>query len=102
VQLLGTDYTLVPGTASGLGFAGISVALLGRATAGGTVAASLLYGALEAGGLQMQAATAVPVDIVTVIQALIVLFIAAPRLVGGAFGLRGAKDAGLPVTARGW
>jgi len=102
-QMLGTDFTLTPGVAGGLGFAGISVALLGRATVGGTVAASFLFGGLQAGGIQMQASTGTPVDLVTIIQGLIVLFIAAPLLVRSVFRLRTAD--GPPVaasTARGW
>jgi len=100
VEILGTDYALVPSSAASLGFLGISVALLGRATVGGTVLASLLYGAFEAGGVRMQAATATPFDIVTVIQALTVLFVAAPQLVRAVFRLRAR-----PIEAaagRGW
>jgi general nucleoside transport system permease protein len=90
--VLGTDYALTPGIYGTYGFDAITVALLGRGTALGVVLASLLYGALHAGGVQMQAATQTPVDIVTVIQALIVLFIAAPPLVRTIFRLRGQRS----------
>jgi len=90
--LLGTDYSLTPGIYGTYGFDAITVALLGRGTSLGVVLASLLYGALHAGGVQMQAATQTPVDIVTVIQALVVLFIAAPPLVRTIFRLRGQKS----------
>ena len=43
--------------------------------------AGLLFGALHAGGTQMQSATGTPIDLVQVIQSLIVLFIAAPALI---------------------
>lgn len=101
VQILGTDYALVPASGASLGFLGISVALLGRATVVGTVLASLLYGALQAGGIRMQAATATPVDIVVIIQALVVLFVAAPQLVRSLFRLP-AAGAELRVMSRGW
>jgi general nucleoside transport system permease protein len=102
-QMLGTDFTLTPGVATGIGFAGISVALLGRATVPGTVAASFLFGGLQAGGIQMQASTGTPVDLVTIIQGLIVLFIAAPLLVRGVFRLRAADGPRVAAsTARGW
>jgi len=101
VQLLGTDYALVPGSGASLGFLGISVALLGRATVTGTVLASLLYGALQAGGIRMQAATSTPVDIVVIIQALVVLFVATPQLVRSSFRLPSAGS-GLQVMSRGW
>ena len=70
------------------GFDGITVALLGRARPLGVVLAALLFGALHAGGISMQAATQVPVDIVKVIQGLIVLFVAAPPLIRAMFRLR--------------
>ncbi|MDQ6617149.1 MAG: ABC transporter permease [Actinomycetota bacterium] len=90
--VLGTDYSLTPGIYGTYGFDAITVALLGRGTSLGVVLASLLYGALHAGGVQMQAATQTPVDIVIVIQALIVLFIAAPPLVRSIFRLRGQRS----------
>jgi simple sugar transport system permease protein len=51
----------------------------------------------------MQGVTQIPVDIVSVIQALIVLFIAAPPLVRAMFRLREARAAGEgQVLAKGW
>ncbi|MBS1860624.1 MAG: ABC transporter permease [Actinobacteria bacterium] len=99
--MLGTDFALSSETAAGLGFAGISVALLGRATVKGTVAAGFLFGALQAGSIQMQAATGTSADLVTVIEALIVLTIAAPLLMARVFRLR-AGDAGVSTTSGGW
>lgn len=72
---------------AGIGFDAITVALLGRSRAWGVVAAGLLFGALKAGSFSMQIAEHIPVDIVLVVQALIVLFIAAPPLVRSVFGL---------------
>jgi ABC-type uncharacterized transport system permease subunit len=102
VEILGADYALVPSSAASLGFLGISVALLGRATVGGTILASLLFGAFEAGGVRMQAATATPFDIVTVIQALTVLFVAAPQLIRAVFRLRASTGEAAAITGRGW
>jgi simple sugar transport system permease protein len=84
------------------GFDGITVALLGRARPGGVVLAALLFGALHSGGTAMQAATQVPTDIVTVIQGLIVLFVAAPPLVRVVFRLRQTRAGGLEAVAKGW
>jgi ABC-type uncharacterized transport system permease subunit len=80
-QVLGTERFLAGGVSSGLGFDAITVALLGRSTPWGTVAAGLLFGALRAGGLTMQARTGTSLDLVVVLQSLIVLFVAAPALV---------------------
>jgi general nucleoside transport system permease protein len=79
------------------------VALLGRANAKGIVAAGLLFGALHAGGTQMQSATGTPIDLVQVIQSLIVLFIAAPMLIRAIFRLKGtAAGVGGGELAKGW
>jgi hypothetical protein len=48
--------------AASIGFDAITVALLGRGTPVGTVLAGLLFGALNAGGLQMQLITQTPAD----------------------------------------
>jgi simple sugar transport system permease protein len=102
-QVLGTAYTLTPGVSANIGFDAITVALLGRASPWGTVLAGLLFGALRAGGVQMQAQTGTPIDVVTVIQALIVILIAAPPLIRAIFRLRSARAGGAGATlAKGW
>lgn len=88
--VLGTNQTLTTGISGGIGFDAITVALLGRARPLGTVLAGLLFGALRAGGIAMQAQTATPIDIVLVVQSLIVLFVAAPPVVRAVFRLRSA------------
>jgi len=99
----GTDYQLNFQSYGTYGFDGITVALLGRARPLGIVLSALLFGALHAGGVQMQASTQIPVDIVTVIQSLIVLFVAAPPLIRAMFRLRKAKASGLSENvAKGW
>ncbi|HEX2903620.1 MAG TPA: hypothetical protein VHO01_09215 [Jatrophihabitans sp.] len=94
----GTSYVITPNIASNVGFDAITVALLGRSKPWGVVGAGLLFGALRSGGAQMQAAASVqaPVDIITVVQALIVIFIAAPKLIEGIFRL---KRLGIPPVA---
>jgi len=85
------------------GFDGITVALLGRARPLGVVLAGLLFGALDAGGTVMEAATGVPSDVTTVIEALIVLFVAAPPLIRVLFRLRSTGGAGpQAVASKGW
>lgn len=61
-----------------VGFDGITVALMGQSTPVGVVAAAVLFGTLDTGGLYVsQQLGKVNKDIVTVLKALIVLFIAA-------------------------
>jgi simple sugar transport system permease protein len=101
MQILGSEPAMTAGIGGSFGFDAITVALLGRANPIGTVVAALLFGALRAGGLTMQANTQNPVDIVLVIQALIVLFISAPTLVKFIFRLRDLKT-GSTVVSKGW
>ena len=75
--------------------------MLGRAKPVGTLFAGLLFAALRAGGLTMQASTTTPIDIVLVIQALIILFIAAPSLVKSIFRLK-ESNTEKELSARGW
>jgi general nucleoside transport system permease protein len=100
-QVNGHEDPLTDGIAGELGFDAITVALLGRATPSGTVLAALLFGALSSAGREMQAATGTPLDLTRVLQALIVLFVAAPALVRGMFRLS-SREAGAPDLAKGW
>ncbi|MDA9929912.1 ABC transporter permease [Alphaproteobacteria bacterium] len=70
-----------PGFSAGIGFDAIAVALLGRSHPVGILLAGLLFGALEAGGRQMQVDAGVSIDMISIIQALIIVFVAAPLLV---------------------
>jgi general nucleoside transport system permease protein len=79
-EVLGTQGRATQSFAGNIGFDAIAVALLGRSTPVGTVLAAFLFGALQAGGQKMQVETGVPVDLVLILRALIVLFIAAPQL----------------------
>ena len=103
VQVLGTADRLTGQVAGNIGFDGLLVALLGRNKPWGTFFAAILYGALRAGGNLMQVDVGVSLELVTVLQALIVIFIAAPALVKTIFHLRNARSARLGTTmAKGW
>jgi simple sugar transport system permease protein len=101
VQVLGVVPQLAPGYSENLGFTAIVVAILGRANPLGVVLAALLYGALEAGGLKMQAVTNVPLDLIEVIQAVVVFFIAAPQLIRDIYRIR-SKGKAFQMSTEGW
>jgi general nucleoside transport system permease protein len=102
-QVLGVADRLTPQVAGTLGFDGLLVALLGRNKPWGTLFAAILYGGLRAGGNYMQSNVGVSLELVTVLQALIVVFIAAPALVKAIFQLRAARSARLGASmAKGW
>jgi general nucleoside transport system permease protein len=101
--ILGTDFTLNPQSYGTYGIDAITVALLGLGRPGGVVLAGLLFGALHAGSPGMQTATGTPVQIVQVLQALIVLFVAAPPLVRTIYRVRAARARGVSTTmSKGW
>jgi ABC-type uncharacterized transport system permease subunit len=102
-QALGGNNVAITGDVdASIGFDAITVALLGRASPGGTVLAGILFGALRAGAVRMQAETGVPTEIVQVIQSVIVLFIAAPALIRAIFRLRQSGGGGVGGLAKGW
>ncbi|MGE5830323.1 MAG: ABC transporter permease [Micromonosporaceae bacterium] len=101
--LLGTAGALTGSIAGNVGFDGITVALLGRARPWGVALAGLLFGAFKAGANRMQSFAGIPIDMVDVLQALIVLFIAAPAFIKTVFQLRAARAGRLEANmARGW
>lgn len=76
VQVLGVHYRFVANFSRGLGFDGIVVALLGRNTPFGALLAAIFFGALRSGGSTMEMFTNVPRDLVDILQAVIIFFIA--------------------------
>ncbi len=87
-QVLGVLGRSTPGFTADLGFDGIAVALLGRSNPWGVVGAALLFGGLRAGGQQMQVSANVGIDLISVIQALIIIFVAAPALIAAIYRLK--------------
>lgn len=74
---LGTfGYVAIKAGFTGMGFDGIAVALLGANTAIGVVLAAILFGGLKAGALNIPLQTGVPNEIVDIIIALIIFFVA--------------------------
>jgi simple sugar transport system permease protein len=101
-QILGTNTQLTGTIDAGFGFDAITVALLGRGKPLGTVLAGLLFGAFRAGGYVMASDSTTPYDVITVIESVIVLFIAAPALIRGIFRLRASRAGGVGQLAKGW
>ncbi|MGL4404051.1 MAG: ABC transporter permease [Fusobacteriaceae bacterium] len=74
------QYTYKQGLVATYGFDGIAVALLGKNSPWGALAAAILFAALRVGGRAMQFNTSVPSQIVMMIQAIIILLIAAENM----------------------
>lgn len=99
-QVLGVLDRASPGFSAGIGFDGIAVALLGKSNPWGVVAAALLFGGLRAGGQEMQVSTGVGIDLIAVIQALIIIFVAAPAVIRALYRLKTTAE--VTRISRGW
>jgi simple sugar transport system permease protein len=62
----------------------------------------LLFGGLKAGGREMQGAAGIPIDLVLVLQALIIVMIAAPELVRAIYRIKTPDEEIITVTSTGW
>ncbi len=100
-EVSGTNGVFQPGTFLAIGFDGIAIALLARANPIAILPASLLWGAMLAGAPQMQAEAGASIDIVRVVQALVLLFVAADAIVRQIFRMKG-EATGLGVKTTGW
>lgn len=79
VEVLGSQYRFVDGalTAPGLAWTGIMATLLANSNPLGVVVSSILLAALQTGAMGMERNTEVPLEIASVIQAVLILFISA-------------------------
>lgn len=91
-EVLGVNYNLAMAFSSGYGFDSIAIALLGRSHPLGVVLAALLFGALRNGATSMQLKAGIPIDIISVLQAFILVFIAAPAIIRSIYRLRAPAE----------
>ena len=101
VETLGIVGRYQPGFNAGLGFDGITIALLAKTNPLGVIPAAILIGAMNAGGSQMQFNAGVRFQIVDVIQALILFFVSADMIVRKILGSRVVDDEKVTLST-GW
>lgn len=102
VQTLGVDRWVGVGFSSGMGFDAIALALLGKNHPVGVLLAALLFGTLKNGATRMQSVAQIPVDIITIVIALVIVFIAAPEIIRWLYRLRQPVAKEGPVFSKGW
>jgi len=100
-QVLGTDHWIGQGFSAGYGYDSIALALLGNSHPVGVVLAALLFGILRSGATSMQSLAGIPIDIISVIQSLIIIFVAAPEIIRWLYRLRNIRIEQTVLT-RGW
>jgi len=101
VETQGVVHRYQPGFNIGLGFDGITIALLGRTSPLGVIPAALLIGAMKAGGNVMQFEAKVPHEIIDVIQALMLFFVTADMIVRWVIRARKDSEEQVKLTT-GW
>lgn len=99
-QIAGPLGRATPNFAADIGFDAIAISLLGRSHPVGVVLSGLLFAALAAGGQNMEQNSNVGIDLVQIIQALIIVFIAAPALIRAVFRVKAQGDVG--NVTQGW
>jgi ABC-type uncharacterized transport system permease subunit len=100
-QVLGVDHWVGQGFSAGYGFDAIALALLGKSHPFGVVLAALLFGFLRSGATDMQSMAGIPIDIISIIQGLVIVFIAAPDIIRWLYRIRSVKVEETVLT-RGW
>jgi simple sugar transport system permease protein len=88
-QILGLHQKFIVRFSADLGFMGVAVALLGKNHPVGVIFAAILFGALQTGSAAMDRLTSVPRELITIIQALIIFFVAAEYLIRRMLRMKG-------------
>jgi general nucleoside transport system permease protein len=102
IEVIALNYYHTPGFSVGYGFDSIAVALLGRSHPLGVIPSALLFGALRSGATRMQFLSQIPIDIISIIQALILIFVAAPEIVRFIYRLRAPRLDDQPQLSAHW
>ena len=100
IEVTGLNFRHELGFSVGYGFDAIAIALLGKCHPAGIVLGALLFGGMRNGATRMQFLTQIPVDVISVIQALILLFVAADAIVRYIYRIRTREER--VVLTRGW
>lgn len=101
-EVLGLNHFLADGFSAGYGFDAIALALLGKSHPVGVVLAALLFGTLRNGATRMQSIASIPIDIISIVQALVIVFIAAPAIVRWIYRVRVKSSLEGATFTRGW
>jgi general nucleoside transport system permease protein len=100
IEVTGLNYRHELGFAIGYGYEAIAIALLGRSHPLGVVLAAILFAAMRNGATRMQFLTQMPVDVISMLQALILLFVAADAIVRYIYRIKAQGER--VVLTRGW
>ncbi|MCI0528564.1 MAG: ABC transporter permease, partial [Nitrospira sp.] len=100
-EVLGLNHTLPAAFSSGYGFDAIAVALLAKSNPIGIIPSAFLWGGLRNGAGLMQVRTGISIDLINILQALVIMFIAADQIVRWIYRIKPGGKAETVFT-RGW
>ncbi|MEP7293087.1 MAG: ABC transporter permease [Chloroflexota bacterium] len=102
IEISGVQFNMQPAFFSGLGFDAIAVALLARTNPRSMIPAGLLWGSLLAGAGLMQVRADISIDLVKIIQALIIMFIAADAIIRYIWRVPQPSEKTVSTFSKGW
>lgn len=92
IEVMGVHRYFISNMTAGYGFTGVAVGIMGGSTPIGTFISGLIFGALRAGSTNMNRATTVPSEFMSVLQALVIVFIATPRITKSLLSVKRSKS----------
>ncbi|MBP9676480.1 MAG: ABC transporter permease [Anaerolineaceae bacterium] len=102
-EILAVNRSMAIGLSAGYGFDSIALALLGNSHPVGVIFSALLFGVLKNGATKMMVVSGIPIDIVTILQAVILIFVAAPAIIRSIYRIQEPKvETATAVTMSGW
>ena len=104
IEISGVEHDMMPRFFAGVGFDAIAVALLARNHPKAMIAAGLLWGGLLSGAGLMQIRADISIDLVKIVQALMIMFVAADQMIRFLWRVpqRTAEEEGELVFSTGW
>jgi general nucleoside transport system permease protein len=88
VEMLGVKFRQTQALSTGYGFDAIAIALLANNNPLAVILTAMLFGFMRSGSRLMQLKTGIPIDIISILQALIIFFIAAPAIIRTIYRLK--------------
>jgi len=90
-MMLGVNFRQTQALSTGYGFDAIAVSLLAKNHPLGVILTAMLFGFMRHGSRLMQLKTGIPIDIISILQGLIIFFLAAPAIIRTLYRLKEPK-----------